>query len=336
MKHFFTILCLIVISLLPSSVLGQESKLRVAVFDPTISGQKGDDGHAVIIREMISSTIVNTGKYIIIERSLIDRILKEQKFSNSGVVEESQISALGRLAGANKVILPVLSSAGNRSMLSIKLIDVESASVESQKARMVSEKEILDIIEALTLEVIGWETVDQPVSSRSESTGFAGMKLRIGGKSDKQKQKSAEVEQTSVDVAESPRNVSAVKEQEQITVETVADKKQQFIDRVESDAPMVFPTAEAGKGIVLRFAGKKNRSNPDVSLYINDEFVGRGNLNDGFNIVFNEKAAGKYTLRTEWEGTVPNKSYTLDTRKKQIFEFDYISTGFGYSLELKK
>ncbi|MDR2126908.1 MAG: CsgG/HfaB family protein [Prevotellaceae bacterium] len=159
MKRFIIFLCLVM--LVPTLyLLAQEKKLRVAVFDTNVSGKGFDESAGIIIREMVSSAIVNTDKYIIIERSLIDKIINEQKFSNSGIVDDSQATELGKLAGANKVVLSVLSAAGDRGLLSLKMIDVQSASVESQKTKLVRQSEILDVITSLTLELVSEQTPD--------------------------------------------------------------------------------------------------------------------------------------------------------------------------------
>ena len=158
-------------------------KLRVAVFDPTISGTMFDAATGAIVRELVSTALVNTGKYLIIERSLIDKILKEQKFSNSGAVDESQASELGKLAGANKVILSVLSSYGDRGMLSLKMIDVESASIESQKSKIVSANDILDIITTLTYETIGVNASDMQLADNETKSTNKGNQSVLGGAS---------------------------------------------------------------------------------------------------------------------------------------------------------
>lgn len=174
MKVIF-LLCLL--SFISRPLLAQEPKMRVAVFDPSFSGKTFDESTVVVIREMISSTIVNSGKYNIVERSLIDKILREQKFSNSGAVDADQISALGKLAGANKVILSVLSSTGSRHLLSLKMIDVESANVESQKTRLVKQNEIISVITPLALELIGEEN---DIRESEDTKSFIGSLL--GGK----------------------------------------------------------------------------------------------------------------------------------------------------------
>lgn len=138
-----------------NTMFGQNAEpQRIAVFDPTSSGTTIDDGTKIAVREIISSTIVNTGKYNLVERSLLDKVMEEQKFSNSGAVDDMQATEIGKLTGANKVVLSVLTLTGGRNMLSVKLIDVMTATIERQKVKVVTSGELLDAIEPLTLEML--------------------------------------------------------------------------------------------------------------------------------------------------------------------------------------
>ena len=154
MKSFY-ILLWAVFSVLSAGA--QEDKLRIAVFDPTSSGTSIDDGTKIAIREIISSTIVNTGKHSIVERSLLEKVMQEQSFSNSGVVDDNQMTEIGKLAGANKIIVSVVTLTGGRNMLSIKMIDVKTANVERQKVKVVTSGELLDAVEPMTLSLIDAE-----------------------------------------------------------------------------------------------------------------------------------------------------------------------------------
>lgn len=143
------LLCLCVFS------KAQESKMRVAVLDPTTSGIAMDDGTKLAVQELISSTFVNTGRYIIIERSMIDRIIKEQSFQNSDMADNSQATEIGKLAGANKIVLSSVSLVGGRNMLSIKVIDITTACIDKQKTKIIGTNDLLDAVEPLTLELLG-------------------------------------------------------------------------------------------------------------------------------------------------------------------------------------
>lgn len=152
MKKILLILCFLGLCIFSYA---QQSKLRVAVLDPTTSGIAMDDGTKLAVQELISSTFVNTGRYIIIERSMIDKIIKEQSFQNSDIADNSQATEIGKLAGANKVVLSAVSLVGGRNLLSIKIIDVTTASVDKQKTKIVGSSDLLDAVEPLTLELLG-------------------------------------------------------------------------------------------------------------------------------------------------------------------------------------
>lgn len=146
----FTILSV----LFSSAAFGQDKKKRVAILDPVTS--ESDDGLKLIVREIVSGCFVNYGdNYAIVERSQLDKIMQEAKFSNTGAVDEAQATELGKLAGADKIVLTVISKMGNRCMLSVKMIDVETATVEKQHSKIVRYDSMLDVIEPLTLVLLG-------------------------------------------------------------------------------------------------------------------------------------------------------------------------------------
>ncbi|MBO5880496.1 MAG: hypothetical protein J6Q57_02460 [Paraprevotella sp.] len=175
MKKITLFLFAIVISLYG---IAQE-KPRVAILDPTFSGVT-DDGTKIAIREIISSTVVNLGTYSIVERSLLDKVMAEQKFSNSGAVDDTQATEIGKLSGASKVIVSVVTKTGNRRMLTVKMIDVKTATVERQKFKIVNESELLDIVSPVTSDVFkGAKTAIVNNSVKEETTSVSEGELRF-------------------------------------------------------------------------------------------------------------------------------------------------------------
>ena len=170
MKRLLMLLVSIIYAL---NMAAYDERERVAVFDPTSSGSTIDAGTKIAIREVISSAIVNTGKYSIVERSMLERVIEEQTFSNSGVVDETQATEIGKLAGANKVIISVVTATGGRIMVSIKMIDVKTAAVEKQRVKIVSPNELINIIEPMTLSMITaadkQESRQQPAAKKFET-----------------------------------------------------------------------------------------------------------------------------------------------------------------------
>jgi hypothetical protein len=103
---------------------------KVAVFDP--AGDVSTNTKA-IIREEISSVIVNTPGYAVLERALINKVLEENKFQMSGEVDDSQIGEIGKKMGANYVFVASINPFDNNFYFSFKMIDVHTARIEKQK-----------------------------------------------------------------------------------------------------------------------------------------------------------------------------------------------------------
>ena len=73
----------------------------------------------------LESEMVKLGDFKVVERTKIDDILKEQKLQISGNVEETLVD-VGKLLGANQIILGSIGKIGQVFTLSAKLVDVES------------------------------------------------------------------------------------------------------------------------------------------------------------------------------------------------------------------
>lgn len=302
----------ILLYVLAQPLAAQEKKLRVAIFDPVGTAKNMDEGMVIVIREMVSSAIVNTGKYTIVERSLIDRVLKEQKFSNSGAVDESQVSAIGKLAGANKVVLSVFTSAGSdKVMLSLKIINVESASIESQKTKVVKNDNLLDEITPLALTLIG-EAVEVEEKSNMASSFMSSL---TGGS----KKTSSEKPK-----AENPKPKAET-------------PKERFAERNSDVISSSFSSSQADKEeVTLEFTGFHHTKNPTVQVFVDGRLVGKGTLNQGFTIRFMDNRLGNHTVKTEWSEVVGSKTYTINTAAKQYYTFEYTKAGFGYVFQLRK
>lgn len=227
-------------------VAAQPERHNIAVFDPTSSGTSIDDGTKIAIREIISSTIVNTGLHTIVERSLLEKVMQEQQFTNSGIVAESDATEIGKMVGANKIILSVVTMTGGRNMLSIKIIDTKTANIERQKVKLVASGELLDVVEPMTLDVIGLQ-------------GMAGSGVVV-------------------DHASAPRRTQPAREQYAPTV-----MKQPT--QVPQTSPAVPPRGEVVLYMPAGFQTRKEK-HEDLAFEIrfDKEKVGGGVMNEGFYI----------------------------------------------------
>jgi hypothetical protein len=128
------LLCLTVFALRTTTAIAQQPPpqlLKVAIFDPI--GEL-PSGLKTLIREKISSVVTKSIHYRAVERSLIDKVLEENKFQAKGFVDESQLSEMGRKAGADVVCLTIVAKIDNSHyFISTKIVNYTSSQVQKQR-----------------------------------------------------------------------------------------------------------------------------------------------------------------------------------------------------------
>ena len=169
MKKLLTLL----LSVISLTVYAQAEKVRIAVFDP-IATFAINDGTDVIVREITSSTVVNSGMYDVIDRMTLNKLAEEQNFARNGMMDETQAVQIGKIAGASKVLFSVLASSGTRNMLTTKLIDVLTGTVEKQQYKLIDQSmDIVLEVENLTKALIGSKMPTRTTTTTYSQTGYA-------------------------------------------------------------------------------------------------------------------------------------------------------------------
>jgi len=113
-----------------SIALGALAQSKVAVFDPE---DKSNTGYKDVMREMLSTGISKSAYYKPVERALINKVLEENKYQSSGMVDDSKISELGKQMGADYVCVSMIQKMGTNYFITAKLVNVTTASVEFQE-----------------------------------------------------------------------------------------------------------------------------------------------------------------------------------------------------------
>jgi curli biogenesis system outer membrane secretion channel CsgG len=108
---------------------------RIAILPPTVdkAGTSGLEDHAGLL-------LMKPGRFSLVDRSEVDRILQEQQFGSSGVVDPGTAAKLGKLMGAEGVMIVNITSLKHDeffkdspdqrdAQLYVKIISVETAEV---------------------------------------------------------------------------------------------------------------------------------------------------------------------------------------------------------------
>jgi hypothetical protein len=120
------------------------NKIFVAVFDFDARAGIGQ-GEAASLSDIFSSQLAQTGKYILVERNGIKRILSEQGFQQSDACSSVEcLVEVGKILKVEKIFSGTIGKIGKLYTVSIQLINVSTGQIEMSKGRQ-HEGEIEDL-----------------------------------------------------------------------------------------------------------------------------------------------------------------------------------------------
>lgn len=109
--------------------LGIIQDKKLAVVTLTIGTEKVDQETANGVIVFVENAFVNIGKVKVVDRANIQEIFKEYKFQASGVIDESTAVEIGKLSGADIIVIGSINRVGGVFYLNIKLITVKTAEI---------------------------------------------------------------------------------------------------------------------------------------------------------------------------------------------------------------
>ena len=123
------LVCLLAL-LLPGLAAAGFEKTKLAVLDFELQGQKFEtDNMGSMVAEWFITALVKDGRFEVVERTLLKKILDEQKLVMSGVVEENVVKELGKILGVKIIISGAILRIGKDTEVNARIIDVVNASI---------------------------------------------------------------------------------------------------------------------------------------------------------------------------------------------------------------
>ncbi|MBN2011827.1 hypothetical protein JW960_21040 [candidate division KSB1 bacterium] len=122
-KQLLTLLLLLSVSIVPQSH-GQTS---LAVTEFRYIGVS--DNEAVVLTERLRSELFGTNSFKIVEREMMNEILSEQGFQQSGCVSDECMVKMGKLIGVGQIVGGTISRLQGIYTISARLVSVESGEI---------------------------------------------------------------------------------------------------------------------------------------------------------------------------------------------------------------
>lgn len=152
-----TILSLIcAFSAIPSPASADFRKTKIAVLDFQLQGMRQDGSDmGKIVAEWLITALVKEGRFDVIERRLLEKVLEEQKIGASGLVDESSASKLGKVLGAKIVITGSVMQFQNVLEVNARIIEVESSSIiAAENVKSTSAVKLEDLVVQMADKII--------------------------------------------------------------------------------------------------------------------------------------------------------------------------------------
>ncbi len=107
------------------------SKTRVAVIDFEQKAFQEFQGKQIgeIVAEWLITSLANTGRFEVVERAQLQKILKEQQLGISGVINQETAAKMGELLGVKVIVSGSVIQIGNTYDVNARLISVQDGSI---------------------------------------------------------------------------------------------------------------------------------------------------------------------------------------------------------------
>ena len=96
-----------------------------------------------LVAERLTTKLVQTGKFQMIERSRLEAALKELNLHASGVIDENAALRAGRMLGAEAIVTGTMARLNNGFEINARLIDVETAGIIAGQIATLREDDLL-------------------------------------------------------------------------------------------------------------------------------------------------------------------------------------------------
>ncbi len=162
-------------------------KMMIAVLDFEARGVS--KSIAANVSDLIRNEMINSGRYVVIERSQMGAILKEQGLQVTGCTDISCAVQIGKILSARKILLGTVMKMGKKIVINGRIVDVELAVAEySESATAESEEALIDSVKEFT------ENLTSKIGSSDTDKKYAELEKK---RKEKEKAKKEEIEKKS-------------------------------------------------------------------------------------------------------------------------------------------
>lgn len=181
--HFFRNFALSVFAtvLLSAAAFAESEKPRIAVmrFTNSTNAHWWRSGTGSELSDMLTNELASGKKFRLVERREIEKVVNELRFGESGLVDPSTKSKLGKIKGAKYLVMATVSSFEEGAEKSGKGLSFMGFGLDTSSAKAYVAVD-LKVVDVETSEIVETKTIEG--KSESSSKGISGSIMGVGGR----------------------------------------------------------------------------------------------------------------------------------------------------------
>lgn len=184
--RFRVVFIMVLLCVACASTALAEGKPRLAVlrFTNNTHAYWWRHGVGAELSDMLTNELASTKKFSLVERKEIDHVISEMKLGQSGLVDETTVGRLGRIKGAQYLIMATVSSFEENTEKKGGGLSFMGFSLGAKSARAYVAVD-LKVVDAETSEVVDSRTIE--ATSESTSHAVSGTLFGVSGGGDEAK-----------------------------------------------------------------------------------------------------------------------------------------------------
>ncbi|MFH0780453.1 MAG: FlgO family outer membrane protein [Pseudomonadota bacterium] len=141
---------------LPTFAKANHIKPKIAVLDFELCGDKfTTDELGSMVAEWFVTSLVKDGRFDVIERALLKKILEEQKLGTTGALDDNSVSQIGKVLGVKIIITGSVVNLGKILEVNSRIISVEDGTIiAAENIKCASTADLQRIVEELTGKIV--------------------------------------------------------------------------------------------------------------------------------------------------------------------------------------
>ncbi|OGF47062.1 MAG: hypothetical protein A2231_05795 [Candidatus Firestonebacteria bacterium RIFOXYA2_FULL_40_8] len=136
----------------------EPAKTRIAIID--LGAQGVSQSEALSVTDFLQQDMMNSGRYILVERKKIEQVLKEQKFQLSGCTTTECAVEIGKILNVEKMIMGSVNHLGEKYFINIRMVEVETGKiVRADEVKCDSIDKLREVTKVLALKISGAKNI---------------------------------------------------------------------------------------------------------------------------------------------------------------------------------